>query len=150
MRFHCVRKMYICLLVRCHLIPIWPPVLPLNLTYILRFLPPLALQPQISQKILPTLTLKIFHWQNCRKHVSTKFRISRAMESITDKILSLSFFTVYSATFTQYFLLFTCFAFSWKITQCLRWPGWLLSCVHSESSFEIHVPHHKFVFLSQG
>jgi hypothetical protein len=34
--FH--RKMHICLLVRCHLFPIWPPVLPLNLTYILIFL----------------------------------------------------------------------------------------------------------------
>jgi hypothetical protein len=33
--FH--RKMYIHLLVQCHLCPIWPPVLPLNLTYILIF-----------------------------------------------------------------------------------------------------------------
>jgi hypothetical protein len=31
--------MYIRLLVQCHLHPIWPPVLPLNLTYILKFLP---------------------------------------------------------------------------------------------------------------
>jgi hypothetical protein len=38
--FH--RKMYIRLLVRCHLRPIWPPVLPLNLTYIFIFLPPLS------------------------------------------------------------------------------------------------------------
>jgi hypothetical protein len=37
--FH--RKMYIRLRVQCHLRPIWPLVLPLNLTYILRFLPPL-------------------------------------------------------------------------------------------------------------
>jgi hypothetical protein len=32
------RKMYIRLLVQCHLHPIWPPVLTLNLTYTLRFL----------------------------------------------------------------------------------------------------------------
>jgi hypothetical protein len=34
-------EMYICLLVRCQLHTIWPTVLPLNLTYVLRFLPPL-------------------------------------------------------------------------------------------------------------
>jgi hypothetical protein len=33
--FH--RKMYIHLLIQCHLHPIWPPVLPLNPTYILKF-----------------------------------------------------------------------------------------------------------------
>jgi hypothetical protein len=36
--------------VRCHLHPIWPPVLPLNLTYILRFLPPL---PQFHYHFKP-------------------------------------------------------------------------------------------------
>jgi hypothetical protein len=36
------RKMYTGLLVRGHLSPIWPPVLPLNLTYILILLLPLS------------------------------------------------------------------------------------------------------------
>jgi hypothetical protein len=34
-----IEKMYIRPLVQCHLPPVWPPVLPLNLTYILKFLP---------------------------------------------------------------------------------------------------------------
>jgi hypothetical protein len=36
------RKMYTGLLVRCHLRPIWPPVLPLNLTYISILIPQLS------------------------------------------------------------------------------------------------------------
>jgi hypothetical protein len=40
--FHCPfhRKMYICLLVQCHLCSIWPPVLPLKLNLYFKF-PPL-------------------------------------------------------------------------------------------------------------
>jgi hypothetical protein len=46
------RKMYIRLLVRCHLCPIWPPVLPLNTIYILIILPPLSWAKPASYSLL--------------------------------------------------------------------------------------------------
>jgi hypothetical protein len=51
--------MYIHLLVLCHLHPTWPPVLPLNLTYILGFLP-----------LLPWANLSYIYFKHSKYQIS--------------------------------------------------------------------------------